>query len=545
METNKNNATQWKIIFRTLPVLGFLLLTAGAAHMVYMVHPAILDFIALAVGILLFLTLFLRAEVANIKYYANVLSYTVFVFIFCTVGYMFARSRSVQIDLTKNKYFSLSDQSRKVVKNLKKDLEIVVFYPDSQAFLPIVDRYNSAGGSKLKWTFVDARKDPLAANKYGENIKNGTIVLKCGQKTKRMTIDDLSANYENALTNAIIEVSRDKSLKVYIVTGHGELATEQAQQPRMRRGPSAEEQEPTLATFKKKLNEQGVQTDLLNLSQKSFVPEDAAAVILAGPQVDLLPSEIESLKKYLDVEGKLFISLDVPHTAMGMASAMPNLKALLKKYGVEVQDKVILDLVGNQLTGSPIHPMITWLNPEQVITSEFSQRMMNLFLGQARPVLSLNDPSTGYKVTELLKTSPESWAEDLTVLSSGKTTPPAQRTPQSVGVAVTLAPPPAQPGQPAPPEPKSGMRMVVFGTSDLVGDQYQQTNQVAVALMKGSINWLTQQEDLIAIPPRQLEGTPIILDIGQYRMIIILAILLIPGLLFFGGLSYTLSRQRR
>lgn len=544
MDNNNVNALKWKIIFRSLPVLGFMLLAAGAGHMVYIGRPYIPDIVALALGILLFLTLFIRAEVANIKYYANVFTYSLFVFIFCAVGYMFARSRSsMQWDFTKSKFFSLSDQSTKVVKNLKKEVEVAVFYQDAKShFREIEELYSKAGG-KLKWTFVDPRREPLVANKYGDNIRNGTIVLKAGAKTKRLSFDDLGSNLENVLTNAIIEVSRDKVLKVYFLTGHGEMALENtAAKNRQRR--QITEEESTLATFKKRLTDQGTLAESLNLTQRSFIPEDAAALVIAGPQGDLQPGEIQALKKYLDGEGKLFVTLDVPQTQLGQGSPQSNLKKFLSDFGVDVEDKVIMDLVGNQLVGSPVHPIIAWLNPEQVITSEYAQRSMLFPLQAARPV-RINQNATGYKATELLKTSPESWAEDLKVLQTGQVAPPAQREAQPVGIAVTVAPPPAQPGQPMPAEPKSGMRMVVFGTSDMIGDQAQSANQTAVALMKSSINWLTQQEDLIAVPPRQIEGTPLVLDQGQFRMIIILAILLLPGLLFFGGLSYTMSRARR
>lgn len=145
MDNNNVNALKWKIIFRSLPVLGFMLLAAGAGHMVYIGRPYIPDIVALALGILLFLTLFIRAEVANIKYYANVFTYSLFVFIFCAVGYMFARSRSsMQWDFTKSKFFSLSDQSTKVVKNLKKEVEVAVFYQDAKSHFREIDRPRSA-----------------------------------------------------------------------------------------------------------------------------------------------------------------------------------------------------------------------------------------------------------------------------------------------------------------------------------------------------------------------------------------------------------------
>jgi hypothetical protein len=63
--------------------------------------------------------------------------------------------------------------------------------------------------------------------------------------------------------------------------------------------------------------------------------------------------------------------------------------------------------------------------------------------------------------------------------------------------------------------------------------------------MLNTINWLTQQEDIIAVPAKQVQGTPIHLTIAEKQLIFVLAVLLIPGILFFGGISYSLLRRRR
>ena len=62
--------------------------------------------------------------------------------------------------------------------------------------------------------------------------------------------------------------------------------------------------------------------------------------------------------------------------------------------------------------------------------------------------------------------------------------------------------------------------------------------------MLNTVNWLTEQEEMISVPPRLIQGTPIILGDGLRRIIFVVSVLLIPGLLFFGGVSYSLVRRR-
>ena len=38
------------------------------------------------------------------------------------------------------------------------------------------------------------------------------------------------------------------------------------------------------------------------------MPDDASVVVVAGPQTDFFPPEIDALKKYLDKNGKLLLS---------------------------------------------------------------------------------------------------------------------------------------------------------------------------------------------------------------------------------------------
>lgn len=547
MEHNETKkASQLKFFFYLVPVIGIFSLLAGIADAVWALGFDGLSVGLIGFGVLLFLTLFLKSEVANIKYYLNMTIYSLAVFAICVVGYMFSKNYMQQVDLTKNKMFSLSEQSANVVKRLKQDqVEVVIFTADPRITqmmqTAVVELYNGAG-RKIKWTFLDAKKDPLTTQKYGENIRNETILVKAGKKDKRLSLTEVMANPENALTNAVVEVTREKNIKIYFTTGHGEVAYDAP--PPARRGED-EDALPSLKAFKDYLGQRALPTAQLNLAQSGFVPEDASLVVLAGPVSDLLPTEEAALEKYLGADGKLLVLLDVPKTSIG--ASLDNMKGLLKKYGVDAPEKMVLDLGASQNTGSIALPLVSEMNAAHPITHDFGNLMM--ILSQTRPIVAATDNPAGYKVTELFKSSPQSWSADLAAVraSGGKVSMPAagQLAPQSMAVAVSQAPPPARPGMPPPPEVKGGMRMVVFGNSDLIQDQFLLRNQFVVRLMMNSINWLTQQEDLIAVPPRQIEGTPIHLTNNELRLIFFLAVLFIPVGLFVGGVSYSMLRRRR
>src|SRR5437868_5563540 len=98
-----------KIIFRLLPLLGLLCLIEGIGRAVYHARFDKADYVAIGAGIVLFLTLFLKAEVANLKYYLHVFVYSIMVLVICVVLYLFARQYTHKWDLTEQKFYSLSE----------------------------------------------------------------------------------------------------------------------------------------------------------------------------------------------------------------------------------------------------------------------------------------------------------------------------------------------------------------------------------------------------------------------------------------------------
>jgi ABC-2 type transport system permease protein len=75
-----------------------------------------------------------------------------------------------------------------------------------------------------------------------------------------------------------------------------------------------------------------------SLALEGTVPEDADCIILSNPSKDLTTAQLNALNKYLDKGGRVFViynnnpSLD-----------MPNLKTLLKSFGLKNNEGVVLE----------------------------------------------------------------------------------------------------------------------------------------------------------------------------------------------------------
>ena len=138
--------------------------------------------------------------------------------------------------------------------------------------------------------------------------------------------------------------------KVYFVTGHGEHDTGSSDE---RTGYNAAGEA---------LQRDNYTVEKLALVQQPQVPADAAVVVVAGPTADYLAPEIDSLRKYLNKGGKVLFMVDPPDRTD--SPPLTNLIALIREWGTEIGDNVIVDRSGiGQLLGrGPGMPVATSLS---------------------------------------------------------------------------------------------------------------------------------------------------------------------------------------
>src|SRR6266545_1915505 len=189
-------------------------------------------------------------------------------------------------DLTANKQFSLSDQSKNVIAKLDAPLQVMVFAqePEFPRYQDKMKEYEYAS-KKVSTEYIDPNKKPTVA-KQNQIQQYGTIVFNYKGRTERVTSDS-----EQDITNGIIKVVTGQQKKVYFTQGHGEKDHASSE----RDGYNA---------IAAALGRENYTVDRLVVAQQGAIPDDAAVVVVAGPKIDFLPSEMEPLKTYLDKGGK-------------------------------------------------------------------------------------------------------------------------------------------------------------------------------------------------------------------------------------------------
>jgi ABC-type uncharacterized transport system involved in gliding motility auxiliary subunit len=392
-----------------------------------------------------------------------------------------------RVDMTAEKLYSLSDQTRKIVSGLQKEVKIIRFdKTDDQELSDLMQEYRDLS-KKLTYERIDPQAKPELAKQYNISRMGETVVVS-GDRTERP-----QETSEQDLTNAILKVTRDKLKTICFVEGHGEKSI------------SSTGEADGYGLVNNWLKDENYETKSVNLVSAGQVPSECETLVLAGPKQSLFPQEAAMIGKYLDGGGKALLLID-PDTD-------PKLDDVLRVWGITLGNDTVLDVsgVGRLFGTGPAVPLATTYGSHP-ITKDFAGTMT--FFPFARSVNSAS--SAGSSVTDLLKTSEASWAEtelkgDQAKFDEGKD----KKGPITIGVAASRN----TGGKEA--------RLVVIGDSDFATNGYARLQRNGDLFMN-AVNWLAQDEDLIAIRPKNPTDRRVTMTASQQNLLRLVTVFLMP-----------------
>jgi ABC-type uncharacterized transport system involved in gliding motility auxiliary subunit len=432
------------------------------------------------------------------------------------VNYL-ANRYNKSFDATANKRYTLSDQTLKLARNLKQDVSI--FYFDETTNFPrakdLLDRYENLS-PKLKVTYVDTYKKPNMVKQYGIT-QNGAIVLTSG--SKREEARGLS---EEELTSALVRLQKTGVKTVCFTAGAGEH--------------SLEETTGTAYSAAKELIEKNnYKTESVNLMEKPEVPGVCSTLVVAGPKVDYPAPVVDALKKFVEGGGHALIMTDPPiQTAKERVGENAALADVLKGWGVTVNKDMILDTSGvGGLYG---------MGPEVALATKYETHPIVREMKRtatAFPLVRSLDVKPGDKTTaeKLVSTTKASIAATNLNLASGSMQMPKGET-QSYAVAAAGT---YRTGQQKDAQNVEG-RFVVVGSSDFMANYaigFAGNRDLALNML----NWLSSDEDLISIRPKDPEDRRIQLTRAQMLMVRMVSQFMIPLLVILFGVMVWWRRR--
>ena len=420
-----------------------------------------------------------------------------------------------RLDLTPEKRYTLSEHAQRVLASLDHDVQVVAFLrADDERNADIEDllvRVHKAT-PRVRYTIVDANRNPAVAREYGVESYGSLVVESEGRRK------EFGNPREDLLMEAILQVTRPMRKVVYFLAGHGEQNLDDSDHQHGYSNAGAA------------LRTEFYEVHGLDLSEGGGVPDDANALVIAGPRHDLLPGELQAIGAYVDRGGALLIMLD-PQTA-------PSLVAFLRGYGVQVGDDVIVDPENRMFAGDYFTMTVPGRSERHPVSAELKTPPL---FSQARSVRFVGAPRPGVKGIEFLTTASSGWSTpELAVLRAGSAEFVAdrdQRGPIPVGVSLLVE------GQTPPPRVA---RFIILGDSDFASNffiEYLSDKDLLV----NAVNWLVGQENLLGQrPQRQVPGVnQFFVSARQGRLAFLLGTIVEPAaFLFVGALVFVRRRWR-
>jgi ABC-type uncharacterized transport system involved in gliding motility auxiliary subunit len=447
------------------------------------------------------------------KYAAYASLYIVVILTIVTLANVLANRYVKTYDGTSNKRFSLSDQTVKIVKGLKEDAKLTYFdqstrFPQAKDQL---DQYANLS-PKIHVEYVDPDKKPQVAREAG--IKNyGTTVVQIGAKK-----EEAKSTSEEDLAGAFIRDLKNKTRTVCFVAGSGEHQIEDSE----RNGYSR---------LKDLLGKDQYSTKSISLLQNAEVSGDCTVLVVAGPSSDYQQLQVDAIKKFVEEGGRALFLLDPP-LKFGRSEIADNdaLSALLQSWGVTLDKDLILDL-------NPIGQLVG-VGPEVALVSRYeSHAIVNEMKGSATgfPLTRSMDIKNTDKTTveKLFSSSENSLATSK--LNSAKVDP---NDPKNKKGPLTIA---AAGSYKTGKENEQG-RFVVVGSSAWAANSFLNFNGNR-DLALNTMNWLSSDEDLISIRPKEREDRRITMTQAQMKWVRITSQFLFPLAIVIAGVTVWWRRR--
>ena len=447
------------------------------------------------------------------KYAAYATTYILVIVAVLVVANFLANRYNKSLDATSNKRFTLSDQTKKVVGELKQDVTIQYFDRPSgmQAGKDLLERYANLS-PKVHVQYVDLLKQPQLARAANVSREGEAIVDIGPKKEEAKTFD------EEGVTGAVIRALKGGERTVCIVGGSGEHRPDDS---------TAD----GLSEFQTSVQKDNYKSKSISLLEKADVPSDCTVLVVAGPTGDYIQAEVDAIKKYVENGGRALFLLDPP-LKLGRKEISDNkaLADLLASWGVTPEKDLLLD-------ENPVSQLVGLDATVPLVTSYESHPIVSELSGTATgfPISRSLDTKNADKTTvaKLFSTSANSFAT--TNLSSPEIRIDPNKDkkgPFTLAAAVTYN----------TGKPNNQGRFVVVGSSRWISNSFLRFNGNR-NLMLNMMNWLSSDEDLISIRPKEQEDRRISLTQRQFFTLRSVSQFLLPLIVVISGVMVWWRRR--
>ena len=455
-------------------------------------------------------------------------------------------------DTTATNQFSLANRTKDLLDNLDRPINVIAYYPDEIPNIDLLTRrgkvdtmlseFSNRSGN-FSYQFIDPQKEADLARSQGitsyETLSVsavGTDIIDLVQPT-----DAAFSRLEQDLYTALLVATETEQKKVYFLAGHGERDINRAEDDGYQQ------------------IRDGLEVDNYSVetwhwdpdSDDVSVPNDAALLVIAGPQGSLPESHADALNRYVagrNPDGELrrersrLIVLIEPDTHVSFreflatwgvivptgyvrdeAGSQPNAPRTLRVTNYTLPDRNEISRMLEELQGTPQFEEVR--SALQAMTSIIEPRGVRLsetFMPGASALVPLPDPTGSIGPIPIALTTPaSSLIEDIERTERVEGDPVGPFAP-AVYLPISI------PGEQG--ENVQIANVIVFGDSDFIANENVNRGSGA-ALFLNSANYLMGDFSLVSIRDREFVYREWNLDANEFNFVRFSTWLLLPGLM--------------
>ncbi len=463
----------------------------------------------------------------------------ILVAIFIGIHMLMEKLELSPIDLSQDKLYTLTEESKAKARNIDKDINIYfIGYSDESTQLDLARQYHKEN-EKINVEAIDLTERPDIANKYG--IESGTvgIVVECGDNSKILTESDLytydMTTYETIditeqrLTTAITSVSTDEIPKVYFLDGYSDFGLNV-----------------NMNFLNVYLGNEIMEVSTLDILTQGKVPDDCDTLVIMTPNKDFDEIAANAIIDYIN-SGRNILWLNAAITSQ---IDMPNVQRVLEIYGVNpFEVGIIRETDTNKMmSGSQdiIKPDIQYTE----ITKDIYNTTGLFFINATRINLVDDEKLEELNVakTEILNTSENSYFRSEFTKTDTQATGTDEEGPLLVGVELvkTISEANEETGE---GEKKS--TLIIYGENYFASDYMVTSNSQVAALqlaynkdlVLNSMAYLTEREE--DITARKNTGTVTYTATDTEDTVIKAIIFTVPVVIVIIGIVVWQARRRK
>ena len=456
---------------------------------------------------------------------------TVFLAFATIVVNLFGRHIGGRLDLTPGNSFTLSRATRQLLRTLPDLVTLKLFasaaLPPEVAFLKrdvddLLNDYRAAGRGKVKLVIADPASDsaamkeartlgipPVQFNVLGQaelQVKEGYLglAIRHADGVKTIPFVQQSNDLEYRLTSDIRALTHPEKT----VIAFGEISDAAAA-----RGQRSFEALRERLASRYDVRPFGVTDTSIALGVR--------VIAVAGTPDSLDNAQVTRLRGFLDRGGSLLLmagGMQLQLSQQGppfAASRRVGWNALLKPYGVSIASNMVYDLASNVQVGIPAQfgqvlvPYPFWLRALSTKASPVNADLEAVLL----PWTSQIDtpPVTAGTVTPLLVTSRAGGVQEtMAFLDPSRAFSRDSLRRRVVALLASAPGPDTTKGAPRG-------RLVVVGSGDFASDRYTRNSPENLVFVENAIDWLAQDDALIAIRSKNRAPPPLVFTSATTR----------------------------